>query len=188
MGTWQWGKSYGGWISVRQRPDWVHAHPGRDHSFAALHEIEQISQSLTVVGIALHCGTRPECPHHHHHHHHHHHWLKFAVCSHFQMAERKVTTLAVDKGSGMCNAVFAQNVPRALPPLTVGRPKMPGSAVDINRKDSYVGDETQSNIVKYPGRRDVIAPTGSCEPCRFADNCWRPLCPYTHPGNGRSKK
>ena len=19
-------------------------------------------------------------------------------------------------------------------------------------------------------------------------NCWRPLCPYTHPGNGRSKK
>ena len=23
---------------------------------------------------------------------------------------------------------------------------------------------------------------------RFADNCWRPLCPHTHPGNGRSKR
>ena len=34
----------------------------------------------------------------------------------------------------------------------------------------------------------VMAPTGSCEPCHFADNCWRPLCPYTHPGNGRCKK
>ena len=65
---------------------------------------------------------------------------------------------------------------------------MPGSAVNINRKDSYVGDEAQSNTVKYPGRRDVMAPTVSCEPCRFADNCWRPLCLYTHTGNGRSKK
>ena len=34
----------------------------------------------------------------------------------------------------------------------------------------------------------VIARTGSCEPCHFADNCWRPLCPYTHPGNGRCRK
>ena len=34
----------------------------------------------------------------------------------------------------------------------------------------------------------VMAPTRSCEPCHFADNCWRPLCPYTHPGNGRCKK
>ena len=33
-----------------------------------------------------------------------------------------------------------------------------------------------------------MAPTGSCEPCRFAVNCWRPLCPFTHLGNGRSKK
>ena len=33
-----------------------------------------------------------------------------------------------------------------------------------------------------------MAPTRSCEPCHFADNCWRPLCPYTHPGNGRCKK
>ena len=34
----------------------------------------------------------------------------------------------------------------------------------------------------------VMARTGSCESCHFADNCWRPLCPYTHPGNGRCKK
>ena len=33
-----------------------------------------------------------------------------------------------------------------------------------------------------------MAPTESCEPCRFAVNCWRRLCPFTHPGNGRSKK
>ena len=85
----------------------------------------------------------------------------------------------------MRKAGFAEYAPRVLLPSTVDMPKNPSIMVDINQKDSYVGDETQSNTVKYPGRCDVMAPTGSCEPCRFADNCWRPLCPYTHPGNGR---
>ena len=93
-----------------------------------------------------------------------------------------------DKGSGMCNTGFAHDVPHALPPPTAGRPKMPGSTVDMNQEGSYVGEEMQSNTVEYPGRRGVMAPTGLCEPCRFADNCWRPLCPFTHTGNGRSKK
>ena len=77
----------------------------------------------------------------------------------------------VDDESGMCKAGFAEHAPRALSPSTDDMPKNPSSAFDINRKDSYVGDETQSNTVKYPGRRDVMAPTGSCEPCRSADNC-----------------
>ena len=34
MGMCQAGKSYGGFVSVGQRSDWVQAHPGRDHSFA----------------------------------------------------------------------------------------------------------------------------------------------------------
>ena len=89
---------------------------------------------------------------------------------------------------GMCNTGFAHDVPHAKPPPTAGRPKMPGSTVDMNQEGSYVGEEMQSNTVEYPRRRGVMAPTGSCEPCRFADNCWRPLCPFTHPGNGRFKK
>ena len=77
----------------------------------------------------------------------------------------------VDNESGMCNTGFAEYALRVLLPSTVDMPKKPSSTVDINRKVGYVGDETQSNALKYSGRRDVMAPTGSCEPCRFADNC-----------------
>ena len=51
----------------------------------------------------------------------------------------------VDNGSGMCKAGFAgDDVPRAVFPPIVGRPKMPGIMVGMDQKDSYIGDEAQS--------------------------------------------
>ena len=67
------------------------------------------------------------------------------------------------------------DVPRAQPPPTVYRPKKPSSTVHINRKDSYVGDETQSKTIRYPAE-----PSCWFERCKFDNACWRPLCPYKH--------
>ena len=62
-----------------------------------------------------------------------------------QMAERKVTALVVDNGSGMCNAGHSgDDAHRAVFPSTVGRPKMPCIMVGVDQKDSYDGDDAPS--------------------------------------------
>ena len=65
-----------------------------------------------------------------------------AVCSHLPMAERKVTALTVDNGSGMRKAgVPGDDAPCAIFPSIVGRPTMTG-----NQKHSFVGrDAEQAN-------------------------------------------
>ena len=62
--SWQCDKGYGGLVNVVTKPEWVQMHQGREHSFLLelCMRFERIARVLTVVGIALRCGTCPECP------------------------------------------------------------------------------------------------------------------------------
>ena len=69
------------------------------------------------------------------------------------------------------------DVPRALPPPTVGRPKMPGDTVGMNQRASYVGDETQSKTIGYPAKH-VDDECGMCK-AGPAEHALRGLVPST---------
>ena len=56
-----------------------------------------------------------------------------------------MTEVVAHNGSGMCNTEFAGDVfPRVELPSVIDRPKMSGTMVGTEQKDSYDGDEMQS--------------------------------------------
>jgi actin-related protein len=59
--------------------------------------------------------------------------------------DEEVQCLVVDNGSGMCKAGFAgEEVPRAVFPCIVGRPKYHNCVVGMDVKDKFVGEEAQA--------------------------------------------
>ncbi|KAL8588506.1 hypothetical protein ACOMHN_022293 [Nucella lapillus] len=69
------------------------------------------------------------------------------------MADKKVATVVIDNGGGMCKAGFAGGEsPRAVfPPVVGSTPKTRSGQVGAHLKDSYVGDEASV-------KRDVLYP------------------------------
>ena len=77
------------------------------------------------------------------------------------MEGEDVQALVVDNGSGMCKAGFAgDDAPRAVFPSLVGRPRMPGIIVGMEKKEVYVGSEAQAKrgilTLRYPIDHGIV--------------------------------
>jgi actin len=84
------------------------------------------------------------------------------------MEGEDVQALVVDNGSGMCKAGFAgDDAPRAVFPSLVGRPRMPGIIVGMEKKEVYVGSEAQAKrgilTLRYPIDHGIVQHWGDME-------------------------
>ena len=85
-----------------------------------------------------------------------------------QVPAAEKAAIAIDNGTGTCKAGFAgDDVPKAVFPSIVGRPRLQGEAAKMGLKDCYVGDEAENNRclldICYPIDRGIITNWDSME-------------------------